>query len=381
MLFQKYVNPQYYENLRRFKYSGQNLSILYNWILGDMAQWVVDQLPKTVAPNLITITGFCNLLTGFALIFILNPMFDQDLPQWASLYIAWTIFVYQTLDNADGKQARRTKQSTALGMLMDHGSDCTATWIAGLLYINAFKITFTPFNMLTAIGVSFLGFYFGVYCQQHTGVFQLGVINGVDEGLPILQLFFLITAVMSSQFWLNQIQITNTLSIQYNTVLLVITISASIVTIIQFCYPVFKKMNWNVLTILKSLSLPITLMITFISLTYLSPTNVLSKWFHIYVLTIGLQWSKMINLWQLAIITKETFNQFSFTWAFTLGSIMLNLISQFLTSDGLCYFDEVKMIFLLLAFSFLSYLHCVTSIVHELCDILDIYAFSIKYPQ
>lgn len=49
-------------------------------------------------------------------------------------------------------------------MLMDHGSDCTATWMAGLLFINSFKIAFTPFNMLAAIGVSFLGFYFGVYC-------------------------------------------------------------------------------------------------------------------------------------------------------------------------------------------------------------------------
>ncbi|CAK93085.1 unnamed protein product (macronuclear) [Paramecium tetraurelia] len=380
MLLKNYVNPQYYENLRRFKYSGQNLSILYNWFLGDMAQWVVDQLPTTVAPNLITITGFCNLLTSFALIFILNPMFDQDLPQWASLYIAWTIFVYQTLDNADGKQARRTKQSTALGMLMDHGSDCTATWIAGLLYINAFKIAFTPFNMLTAIGVSFLGFYFGVYCQQHTGVFQLGVINGVDEGLPTLQFFFVLTAFVSSQFWLNEIQLTSTISIQYNTFLLAITIFGCIATIIQFCYPVFKKMNWNILKIVSSLSLPITLMITFISLIYLSPTAVLSRWFHIYVLTIGLQWSKMINLWQLAIITKETFSQFSLSWAITLGSIMLNLISQFFTQDGLCYIDEVKLIFALLVFSGLSYLHCVTSIVYQLCNILDINAFSIKSP-
>ncbi|CAD8089590.1 unnamed protein product [Paramecium sonneborni] len=381
MLLKNYVNPQYYDNLRKFKYSGQNLSILYNWILGDIAQWVVDKLPRTVAPNLITITGFCNLLTGFALILILNPMFDKDLPQWASLYLAWTIFVYQTLDNADGKQARRTKQSTALGMLLDHGSDCTATWIAGLLYINAFKITFTPFNMLTAIAVSFLGFYFGVYCQQHTGVFQLGVINGVDEGLPTLQLFLVVTAIMSSQFWLNEIQITNTLSIQYNTILLGITITGCIVTIFQFCYPVFKKMNWNILKILKSLSLPITLMITFLSLTYLSPTYVLLKWFHIYVITIGLQWSKMINLWQLAIITKETFSQFSFSWAFILGSIMLNLISQYLTPNGLCFFDEVQLIFVLLVFSFLSYMHCVISIIHQLCEVLDIYAFSIKYPQ
>lgn len=47
-------------------------------------------------------------------------------------------------------------------------------------------------------------------------------------------------------------------------------------------------MNWNIIRIIKSLSLPITLMFTYISLIYLSPTNVMSKWFHVYTITIGL---------------------------------------------------------------------------------------------
>lgn len=47
-------------------------------------------------------------------------------------------------------------------------------------------------------------------------------------------------------------------------------------------------MNWNIIKILKSLSLPITLMFTFMSLIYLSPTNVMLKWFHVYTIVIGL---------------------------------------------------------------------------------------------
>ena len=35
-------------------------------------------------------------------------------------------FVYQTLDNMDGKQARRTGTSSPLGLLMDHGVRCRA---------------------------------------------------------------------------------------------------------------------------------------------------------------------------------------------------------------------------------------------------------------
>lgn len=37
--------------------------------------------------------------------------------------LAITMFIYQTLDAIDGKQARRTGSSNALGELFDHGCD------------------------------------------------------------------------------------------------------------------------------------------------------------------------------------------------------------------------------------------------------------------
>jgi phosphatidylglycerophosphate synthase len=37
------------------------------------------------------------------------------------------LFVYQTLDAIDGKQARRTGSSNALGELFDHGCDSMST--------------------------------------------------------------------------------------------------------------------------------------------------------------------------------------------------------------------------------------------------------------
>jgi phosphatidylglycerophosphate synthase len=37
------------------------------------------------------------------------------------------LFIYQTLDAIDGKQARRTGSSNALGELFDHGCDSMST--------------------------------------------------------------------------------------------------------------------------------------------------------------------------------------------------------------------------------------------------------------
>jgi phosphatidylglycerophosphate synthase len=48
-------------------------------------------------------------------------------PRWAALMCAAGIFIYQTLDAIDGKQARRTNSSSPLGELFDHGCDSLST--------------------------------------------------------------------------------------------------------------------------------------------------------------------------------------------------------------------------------------------------------------
>lgn len=45
--------------------------------------------------------------------------------------MAVSIIIYQNLDNIDGKQARRTKSSSPLGMLFDHGSDAVSGFLLG----------------------------------------------------------------------------------------------------------------------------------------------------------------------------------------------------------------------------------------------------------
>ena len=48
---------------------------------------------------------------------------SKDLSPWLYAYTALVMFIYQTLDAIDGKQARRTGSSSPLGQLFDHGCD------------------------------------------------------------------------------------------------------------------------------------------------------------------------------------------------------------------------------------------------------------------
>lgn len=60
-------------------------------------------------------------------------MFPSDIspfaqaPSWAFIMSAVGLFIYQSLDAIDGKQARRTNSSSPLGELFDHGCDAVST--------------------------------------------------------------------------------------------------------------------------------------------------------------------------------------------------------------------------------------------------------------
>ena len=94
-------------------------------------------MPLWVAPNVLTALGECAStavlcsrsagflcqLVGFVAMSYYNPDFETPVPAWVYFLCAGGLFAYQTLDNIDGKQARRTKSSSPLGELFDHVSD------------------------------------------------------------------------------------------------------------------------------------------------------------------------------------------------------------------------------------------------------------------
>ena len=59
---------------------------------------------------------------------LFEPLFiTLQVPMYAYVLCAVGVFVYQTLDAIDGKQARRTGSNSPLGELFDHGCDAVST--------------------------------------------------------------------------------------------------------------------------------------------------------------------------------------------------------------------------------------------------------------
>ena len=66
--------------------------------------------------------------------------FKKNIPSWTFFFAAFCIFVYSTLDAIDGKQARRTKSSSPLGQLFDHGCDSFSITFFMLAICQAIKL-------------------------------------------------------------------------------------------------------------------------------------------------------------------------------------------------------------------------------------------------
>lgn len=120
----RYITPEGQINLKNHKYSGSDEGIAYRFCYNPLANRLVERIPKTIAPNTITLVGFLHTLVPMLVFYLVagNSLYG-DVPRWWSFLHAWSFFAYRMLDEMDGKQARRTGNSSALGLLFDHGCD------------------------------------------------------------------------------------------------------------------------------------------------------------------------------------------------------------------------------------------------------------------
>jgi ethanolaminephosphotransferase len=70
----------------------------------------------------VTLSGFAFIVLSYLLTYLYVPTLVGVAPSWVYYVCALNLFVYQTMDALDGKQARRTQSSSPLGELFDHGT-------------------------------------------------------------------------------------------------------------------------------------------------------------------------------------------------------------------------------------------------------------------
>lgn len=108
--------------------------------------------------------------------------------------------MYQTFDNVDGKQARRTGTSSGLGELFDHGIDSLNCTLASLLETAAMGLGTSKSGVFTAL-CPCLAMFFSTWETYHTHTLYLGYINGPTEGILLACMFMIMSGYYGPGIW------------------------------------------------------------------------------------------------------------------------------------------------------------------------------------
>jgi len=108
------------------------------------------------------------------------------------------IFIYQTLDNVDGKQARRTQESSALGELFDHG--CDSLFLLCTCFPMYCLMSPTPIQCFWVLTIGQLIFYFSHWVEFYTGTLVLGRVGNPTE-VQIILIGLLLSGIYPGASW------------------------------------------------------------------------------------------------------------------------------------------------------------------------------------
>lgn len=190
--------------MKMHKYSGSDHGLAYVYFYNPVATRLVECLPDWIAPNLITFVGFLfTLVIFFPMFFVYGFNLVGPLPSWLVFVQALCFFAYRMLDEMDGKQARRTGNSSPLGLLFDHGVDCLSTVLQALIALRIGQIGNNIFSILF-MTIGLCTFHFVTLEEYYVGTLYLPVGNPVSDGSILMVGWFIFSGVMGTDFWLNE---------------------------------------------------------------------------------------------------------------------------------------------------------------------------------
>ena len=86
-------------------------------------------------------------------------------------------------------------------MMFDHGADALSSVFISLQVLQCLHISNGATSIFCLFLITNVVFFCAMWAQYATGIFRLGVINPVDEGLPSYALFALICILLPDNFW------------------------------------------------------------------------------------------------------------------------------------------------------------------------------------
>ena len=131
------------------------------------------------------------------------PTLTEVAPAWVAVAAGVALLLYQTLDNMDGKQARRTGSSSPLGLLFDHGCDAFVCSVLGPLILGSVTGSGQggPLGVVLFWALPSLLFFGSTWEHYHVHTFVLPPVNGPNEGLLVMAGAYFVSGAVGGSLW------------------------------------------------------------------------------------------------------------------------------------------------------------------------------------
>ncbi|XP_060714593.1 choline/ethanolaminephosphotransferase 1-like isoform X2 [Tachysurus vachellii] len=359
------------KRLEEHRYSSAGKSLLEP-IMQCYWEWLVGCMPPWIAPNLITIIGLAtNAFTTLVLIYYC-PTATEQAPLWAYLLCAVGLFVYQSLDAIDGKQARRTNSSSPLGELFDHGCDSLSTVFVVLGTSIAVQLGTNPDWMFFCCFAGMFMFYCAHWQTYVSGTLRFGIFDSTELQLS-LALLHIFTSIIGPKFWDTMIPVLN---IQMKIIPALCTFVGAVICCTNYFRVIFtggvgKNGSTIAGTSVLSPVLHIGSVILLAMMIYKkSAIQLFEKHPCLYILAFGFVSAKITNKLVVAHMTKSEMHLHDVAF---LGPGLL-FLDQYFNS----FVDEYVVLWIALVLSLFDLVRYCVSVCNQISSHLHIFIFKIK---
>lgn len=363
--------------LKEHQYSSSCSSLL-DPLMQKYWNWFVTFVPLWVAPNLITIVGLAiNIFTSLLLVWFC-PTATEVAPWWTTFSCALGLFIYQTLDAIDGKQARRTKTSSPLGELFDHGCDSLSTVFVSLASCCAVRLGLYPGWMLFQCLCASTLFYCAHWQTYVSGTLTFGTID-VTEGQIVVMLVMLTSSFESffnMEIWSSSVVLDMSPRNLYIMAGLLIGGFHLFRTIPACLSGSGSGKNGSTVagtSVLSPASPLFLLVIPAWVIAYKSDQNIYHSHPIMYVLLFGLIAAKITNRLVVAHMCK---GEISHRDAAMLAPLLL-ITNQYFNT----FISETFLLYVSLIWVTVDLLWYCSKVCLEICNFLDVSLFTIPYPS
>ncbi|CAF0809159.1 unnamed protein product [Rotaria sordida] len=366
------LNEQQIKRLKEHKYASEGTTLVDPY-MQKFWKRLVEYCPLWVAPNLITIVGLViNIGTSVLLMYLTNGA-KEPCTRWMYFFTALGLFIYQSLDAIDGKQARRTNSSTPLGELFDHGCDSVSTVFVTLATCCAVQLGLYPWTMFWCCMTSYVTFYCAHWQTYVSGKLKFGKIDCTEAQWTFITIYLI--SSIAPNFW--------------STTVPIINIEARILAgLLAVGSAVWSSAN-NILIISKggcgrnfssvagtSIIFPVwhigfLIFLAFIASNY-SISHSLKEHTALHLTCYGIVFSKITNRLIIAHMSKSPLD----TWDTAYYGPVAVCVNQYFN----CCIKEDIFLWIFLIYSLYDLLRYNIKVCQELCDALNIYCFQIEPP-